>query len=101
MAFSVKGNRHGVLTFWIYFEGRDVWKSTGKPDTPGNRREVEALAVIISKGIRDKTFSWDWFQEEETEKKPDRKTIGGYYAEWIERKTPPIVRAALERDYKE
>lgn len=33
--------------------------------------------------------------------KPDPKTIGDYYAEWILRKTPPVVRAGLERDYKD
>ena len=101
MACAVTVNRHGILTFRIYFQGRDVWKSTGKPDTAENRREVEALAVIISKGIREKTFSLDWFQEEAAEQKPNKQTVGGYYAEWIERKKPPVVRAGLERDYRE
>src|SRR5438309_961959 len=101
MACSVTVNRHGILTFRIYFEGRDIWKSTGKLDTPENRREVEALAIIISKGIREKTFSLDWFQDEAEQHKPDSKTVGGYYLEWIERKKPPVVRAGLERDYKD
>jgi len=101
MACSVTVNQHGVLTFRIYFNGQEKWKSTGKPDTAENRREVEALAVIISKGIREGSFSWDWFQDEADAAKPDLKTIGGYYAEWILRKTPPVVRAGLERDYKD
>jgi hypothetical protein len=101
MACSVTVNQHGILTFRIYFRGQAKWKSTGKPETPKNRREVEALAVIISKGIKEKTFSWDWFQDESEQQKPDNKTVGGYYSEWIERKKPPVVRAGLERDYKE
>lgn len=101
MACSVTVNQHGILTFRIYFNGQEKWKSTGKPDTAENRREVEALAVIISKGIRENSFSWDWFQDESEASKPDPKTIGGYYAEWILRKTPPVVRAGLERDYKD
>src|SRR5215813_7002121 len=101
MACAVTVNRHGILTFRIYFEGQEKWKSTGKPDTPVNRREVEALAIIISKGIKEKTFSWNWFQDEAAQQKPDKKTIGAYYSEWIQRKKPPVVRAGLERDYKE
>jgi integrase len=101
MACSVTVNQHSILTFRIYFHGVERWKSTGKPDTPENRREVEALAVIISKGIREGTFSWDWNQDEGKSAKPDPTTIGGYYAEWILRKTPPVVRAGLERDYKD
>jgi len=101
MACTVTTNRHGILTFRIYFEGRDIWKSTGKRNTPENRHEVEALAVIISKGIREGTFSLDWFQDEAEEKRPVKETVGSYYAQWIERKKPPVVRAGLERDYKE
>src|SRR5580765_6653587 len=101
MACTVTTNQHGILTFRIYFEGHEKWKSTGKPDTSENRRDVEALAVIISQGIKAKTFYWNWFQDEAAEQKPDSKTVGGYYAEWIERKKPPVVRAGLERDYKE
>ena len=81
MARAVSVNRHGIQTFRIYFEGRDIWTSTGKPDTPENRREVEALAVIISAGIRNKTFSLDWFQDEAEQNKPDNKTVAGYFAE--------------------
>jgi len=102
MGCRVTTNRHGILTFRIYFEGCEKWKSTGKPDTPENLHEVKALAVVINKGIKERTFSWDWFQDEAAEEpKPDNKTVGGYYAEWIERKKPPVVRAGLERDYKE
>jgi hypothetical protein len=101
MSCKVITNRHGILTFRIYFEGREYWKSSGKPDTPANREELEELAKIISRGIKNKTFSLDWFQEESKAEKPDIRTVGGYYAEWIERKKPPVVRAGLERDYKE
>jgi hypothetical protein len=65
MSCKVTTNRHGVLTFRIYFEGREYWKSTGKRDTPGNREELEELAKIISRGTKNKTFSLEWFQEEE------------------------------------
>jgi integrase len=101
MSCKVITNRHGILTFRIYFEGREYWKSTGKPDTPANREELEELAKIISRGIKNKTFSLEWFQEEARAEKPNNKTIGGYYVEWIERKKPPVVRAGLERDYRE
>jgi len=100
MSCTIVINRHGVLTFRIYFRGREYWKSTGKKDTAENRKYVEALAVVISNAIADGSFSLDWFQETE-EAKRDRRTVGGYYAEWIERKKPPMVRAGLERDYKE
>ncbi len=90
-----------MLTVRIYFEGRDIWTSTGKPDTPENRREVEALAVIISAGIRNKAFSLDWFHDEAEQIKPDNKTVAGYFAEWIRRKKPSMMCAGLERDYRD
>ena len=101
MACALTVNQHGILTFRIYFEGRDIWRSTGKPDTAENRREVDALAVIISTGIKNKTFFMDWFQDEAQQNKPDNKTVGGYFAEWILRKKPPMVCAGLERDYRD
>jgi integrase len=101
MACRVTTNRHGTLTFRIYFDGCEKWKSTGKPDTPENRHEVEALAVIINKGIKERTFSWDWFQDEAKQQKPGQRTVGSYYLEWIQRKKPPTVRAGLANDYKE
>jgi integrase len=101
MSCTVVTNRHGTLTFRIYFQSREYWKSTGKKDTPDNRRSVDALAVIISDAITKGTFSLDWFQEEEKREEPNRQTVGGYYLEWIKRMRPPVVRAGLERDYKD
>jgi len=100
MSCSITTNRHGTLTFRICFQGREHWRSTGKKDTAENRKYVDALAAVISNAIDDGSFSLDWFQDSEAEK-PNPQTVGGYFAAWIERKKPPLIRAGLERDYRE
>jgi hypothetical protein len=75
MSCTVVTNQHGTLTFRIYFQSREYWKSAGKKDTPENRRSVEALAVIISDAITKGTFSLDWFEEENKTENPDRKQL--------------------------
>ena len=76
----------------------EIYRQAGHAE---NRREVEALAVIISKGIKDKPFRGIGSRTKRSQRNRFQKTVGGYYAEWIERKKPPVVRAGLERDYKE
>ena len=62
---------------------------------------MEALAHVIDDAIDQGSFSFDWFEDTDKQDKPESKTVGSYYLEWIERKTPPIVRAGLARDYRE
>jgi len=101
MGCTVTTNRHGVLTFRIFWQGGEYWRSTGRKDTPEDRHYVEALAEVIGDAIEKKTFSLDWFEDEAKQQKPDSKTVGSYYLEWIERKKPPVVRAGLARDYRD
>ena len=53
MSCKVITNRHGTLTFRIYFERREYWKSTGKPDTPANREELGELHGDASAGFNE------------------------------------------------
>ena len=48
MGCTVTTNRHGVLTFRIFWQGGEYWRSTGRKDTPEDRHYVEALAEVIS-----------------------------------------------------
>ena len=76
-------------------------------DTAENRRLVEAKAVLIGREIKKGTFDYlKWFPEgnraeQFRPKEKHFKTIGEYYRAWIPRKTPPVVRPGLERDYRD
>jgi hypothetical protein len=96
MGCKVITHRHGILTFRIYFEGAEYWKSTGKPDTAEWRRKVERWAEEITDAIKDGTFSLDWFQEE-AKQTPEQKTVGAYYSSGLK----PRNRLSLERDKRE
>ncbi len=89
-------------------------EATSLTDTPANRARVQQQAEIIGAEIRAGLFDYlRWFpngnragafrersaDSAEAEREPST-TIGAYYEEWIERKTPPLVRASAERDYR-
>ena len=107
MGCKVKVNQHGFLAFHLFWNKTRSWEGTGLRDTPENRQLVEAQAVLIGREIKKGTFDYlKWFPEGNRAKqfKPKEeppKTIGEYYRAWILRKTPPIVRPGLERDYRD
>ncbi|HEC61964.1 MAG TPA: DUF3596 domain-containing protein, partial [bacterium] len=78
-------------------------------DTPENRKLVEAQALLIDREMRVGTFNYlhwfpygnraGYFNQQAVKVKP--RTLAGYYDEWILRKTPPLVRKSLARDYRQ
>jgi hypothetical protein len=102
-----KVNQHGFLAFHLFWNKNRSWEGTGLRDTLENRRLVEAKAVLIGREIKKGTFDYlKWFPEgnraeQFRPKEEPPKTIGAYYRIWILRKTPPVVRSGLERDYKD
>ena len=108
MACTVKVNKHGNLAFQLYWDGIESWEGAhGLKDTPKNREKMEARAVLMSEEIENGTFNYlKWFPDGNKAHlfKPKSmwpEIIGEYYKVWIERKKPPIVRAGLERDYRD
>jgi len=107
MACKVKVNRHGLLALRLYWDGRESWEGTGLKDTPRNRERMQARAVLISEEMERGTFDYlKWFPEgnraaQLRPKQESPKTIGEYYRVWILRKTPPVIRPGLERDYRD
>lgn len=111
MSCIVKVNRHGYLALRVFWRGMRSWEGTGLPDTPENRRLVEAQATIINAEI--KAGSFDYLRhfpkgnkapavvETEQTAAKNPQTIGEYYRIWIERKKPPVIRAGLARDYRD
>ena len=109
MTCTVYVNRHGRLTFRLYWNGIESWEGTGLKDTPKNRKRVEARAELMTEEMEKRAFNYlRWFPKgnkaplfrpPELEKKPD--TVGEYFHVWIESKKPPAVRKGLERDYRE
>jgi hypothetical protein len=103
---KVKVNRHGFIAFHLFWNKNRSWEGTGLRDTAENRRLVEAKAVLIGREIKKGTFDYlKWFPEgnraeQFRPKEKHFKTIGEYYRAWIPRKTPPVVRPGLERDYR-
>ena len=107
MGCKVKVNYHGFLAFRLIWNTNRTWEGTGLRDTVENRRLVEAKAVLIGREIKKGTFDYlKWFPEGNMAEKfkpkeEPPKTIGEYYRMWIIRKTPPVIRLGLERDYKD
>jgi integrase len=110
MACKIIVNRHGHLTFRIYFAGQEFWEGTSHPDTPEDRLLVEAQAKLISREIKKGIFDYlRWFpngnkahlfRPTPAAEKP-LKTIREYYKLWIERKKVPFIRPGLARDYRD
>src|SRR5215831_3886770 len=107
MGCKVKVNQHGFLALHLFWNKTRSWEGTGLRDTSENRKLVEAKAVLIGREIKKGIFDYlKWFPEgnqaEQFKPKEETpKTIGEYYRGWILRKTPPIVRPGLERDYRD
>ena len=110
MGCRVTVNQHGKLTFRFRWNRKDFWEGTSLNDSPDNHKVVEAQAVLISSEIKKRTFDYlSWFPEgnkahlfkPKEEPEEEHKTMGEYYALWIERKKPPVVRMGLERDYRD
>lgn len=107
MGCVVHKNRHGKLTFRLYYKGREFWEGVGLEDTPDNRKLVEAQAVLISHEIKRGSFDYlRWFPGgnkrhlfEEARARAERKTMRQYYDRWIEDKKPPIVKRSRWRNY--
>jgi integrase len=104
---KVKINRHGLLALRLFWNKTRSWEGTGLKDTPENRHLVEATAVLIGREIKKGMFDYlKWFPdgnraEQFRPKEKPPKTIGEYYRGWIVRKTPPVIRPGLERDYRD
>jgi integrase len=107
MACKVKVNRHGFLAFRLYWNGVESWEGTGLKDNAKNRQRMEARSVLISEEMEKGTFDYlKWFPEgnraeQFKPKEEPPKTIREYHRAWILRKTPPVVRPGLQRDYKD
>jgi integrase len=104
---KIKVNRHGRLAFQIFWNKQRTWEGTELLDTSENRRFLEAKAVLIGREIKKGAFDYlKWFPEGNRAdvfrpKQEPLKTIGEYFRAWILRKTPPVVRPGLERDYRD
>lgn len=95
---------------------RKFAEATALRDTPQNRDRVARQAELIGAEIRAGVFDYlKWFPHGNRAsdfliaagRKPAAKgargnspTIRGYYADWIERKVVPDVRASAARDYR-
>jgi len=107
MACIVKTNQHGNLRYVLYWNGMQWTEGTKLRDTVKNRRRVEAKAVLITDEMENGKFNYlKWFPEgnkaeQFRPKGPQPETVGQYFRGWIERKKPPFVRPALERDYRQ
>jgi integrase len=107
MACVVKVSRHQRLALRLYWNGIESWEGTGLKETPKNRQRLEARALLISEEMARGEFDYlKWFPQgnkadlfRPKHSESQEKTIGEFYAEWIQTKRPPLVRASLERDY--
>jgi integrase len=93
-------------------------EATALPDTPENRDRVAGQAEIMGAEIRGGLFDYlKWFpngnraaeflspaaiqsEQPAPKKSSDSWTVRRFYGEWIERKTPPVVRVSAMRDYR-
>jgi integrase len=104
---KVKVNQHGFLALRLFWNKTRSWEGTGLKDTPKNRERMQARGVLITEEIEQGTFDYlRWFPkgnraEQYRPKQESPKTIGKYYLVWILRKTPPVVRPGLQRDYRD
>jgi len=110
VACQVKPNQHGYLAYQLYWyklPGGTSWEGTPLKDNPKNRRRMEARVILMNEEFERGTFDYlKWFPNGNKahlfkHKSTVPETIGEYYGVWIERKKPPVVRAGLERDYRD
>src|SRR5215831_6882397 len=110
MACKVEVSRHGSLAYklyWFRLPQGTSWEGTSLKDNPKNRRSMEARAVLMNEEFEAGTFDYlKWFPNGNKAhlfrpQSTTPKTIGEYYRAWILRKTPPIVRPGLQRDYRD
>jgi integrase len=104
----VKCNRHSFLALRIFWNGMRSWEGTGLPDTPENRKLLEAAALVISYEIKNKTFDYlkhfpkgnkaHLFRLAEQVFSPSHVSVEGYYKGWI-KKQAERVRAHRVKDY--
>jgi len=85
------------------------WEGTHLKDTPDNRRLVQARAILIEAEMKASIFNYlKWFPHGNRAHLFDRArsnskpiTVGDYFAQWIQKKTPPLIRKSAERDYRQ
>jgi integrase len=110
---------HLYLRLW--WRGRETWERTEKTKTNANRDELGRIADLITAEIQARRFTLERYlhyfpngrrreeleadapreQEPPASSAPIAPTIADYYAEWIERQRPPLVRPAQQRDYRQ
>ncbi len=95
---------------------RKFAEATALRDNPENRERMQRQAELIGAEIRAGQFDYlKWFpygnraadflaaseqSQEGSAAKPGTWTVRAYYAEWVERKVAPYVRASAARDYR-
>jgi integrase len=107
MGCIVKCNRHGFLALRIFWNGMRSWEGTGYLDTREKRKLLEAVALVISSEIKNKTFDYlkhfpkgskaHLFRTPE-QVSPSHASLESYYKDWI-KKQAERVRAHRVKDY--
>jgi integrase len=108
MGCIVKRNQHGFLALRIFWNGMSSWEGTGLPDTPENRKQLEAVALVISSEIKNNIFDYlkhfrngnkaHLFRMPE-QVSPSHINVEGYYKDWI-KKQAERVRPHRVKDYQ-
>ena len=108
MACKIKSNRHGNLAFKLRWNGIKSWEGTELKDTPENRAELEPLAKVISREMREGRFDYlHYFPDgnkaalfrKESERPHNTQTVKSYYNQWI-KKQNARVRPHRVKDYE-
>jgi integrase len=106
MGCKIRVSKKGLLVYRLFWNKMTSWEGTTLPDTPENRKLVEADAIRITREIKAGRFDYlKWFpagNKARLLKPPGQlNSIRAYYETWIQRKRPPLVRKSQERDYKQ
>ena len=115
MGCRVTANRHGRLALRLTWNGNRSWEGTGLADTKANRQKLQRLADAVAAEIRLRQFTVARYlhyfpngnrvsvvaPEPQPPAASSPMTLKEYYDEWIARQVPPLVRAALQRDYRQ
>ena len=103
----VKRNRHGSLALRLFWNGMRSWEGTGLPDTPENRKLLEAAALVISAEIKNKMFDYlkhfpkgnkAHLFRQAAELSLSYMSVESYYKTWI-KKQAERVRTHRVKDY--